>query len=234
MVNLSDRLRAIADEVETGQSVADVGTDHGLLPLALWEEGRAGKVVMTDVSASSLEKAAANCRLFHPEADFDLRVGDGLTPLRAGEADVLILAGMGGILMTEILGADTEKAGSFAKLILQPRNHVGILRHWLYNNGFSIAKEKLVREGRFICEIIVAIPKEVAVIRSMGPERIEYEYPHSLLKFAGPLTEEYLRGKLQIEKDILAGMEKARDADPRRLRSQRYRIEYIERLVKQL
>ena len=68
----------------------------------------------------------------------------------------------------------------------------------------------------------------------MGPERIEYQYPHSMIRFAGPLTREYLESKLNMEKEILAGMERGREPDPRQIRSQSYRIEYIERLIKQL
>ncbi len=234
MISLSDRLLAIAREVEKGQIVADIGTDHGFLPIYLWERGISPKVILTDISRGSLEKARENCKRLYPEEEFDLRLGDGISPIREDEVDTVIIAGMGGILMTEILQNDISKARMMKKLILQPRNNIGILRHWLYNHGFSIINEKLVREGRFICEIITAIPKEVAVIRSLGPERIEYQFPHSLIKFAGPLTGEYLAGKLDIEKKILAGMKKSREQDPKHIRSQQYRIDYIERLIKQL
>lgn len=234
MISLSDRLLAIAREVEKGQIVADIGTDHGFLPIYLWERGISPKVILTDISRGSLEKARENCKRLYPEEEFDLRLGDGISPIREDEADTVIIAGMGGILMTEILQNDISKARMMKKLILQPRNNIGILRHWLYNHGFSIINEKLVREGRFICEIITAIPKEVAVIRSLGPERIEYQFPHSLIKFAGPLTGEYLAGKLDVEKKILAGMKKSREQDPKHIRRQQYRIDYIERLIKQL
>lgn len=234
MISLSDRLLTIAREVEKGQIVADIGTDHGFLPIYLWERGISPKVILTDISRGSLEKARENCKRLYPEEEFDLRLGDGISPIREGEVDTVIIAGMGGILMTEILQNDISKARMMKKLILQPRNNIGILRHWLYNHGFSIINEKLVREGRFICEIITAIPKEVAVIRSLGPERIEYQFPHSLIKFAGPLTGEYLAGKLDVEKKILAGMKKSREQDPKHIRSQQYRIDYIERLIKQL
>ena len=234
MINLSERLLAIAQEVGKGETVADIGTDHGFLPLYLWEKGISPKVIMTDISQGSLAKARENCSRWYPDTKFDLRLGDGIGPIDRGEADTAVIAGMGGILITEILKKDLDKAKELKKLILQPRNNIGILRHWLYNSGFSIINEKLVREGRFICEIITAIPKEVAVIRSMGPERIEYQYPHSLIKFAGHLTEEYLTCKLNIEKNILSGMEKSSSTGPNQIRSQQYRIEYIERLIRQL
>lgn len=234
MIKLSDRLKSIADEIKKGETVADIGTDHGFLPVYLWENHISPHVIMTDISPASLKKAEDNCQTEYPGIKFDLRTGDGLEPVRPAETDAVVMAGMGGLLMSEILGKNPSKSRSFGKIILQPRNHSGELRYWLYNNGFSIVKEKLVREGRFICEIITAVPKEVAVIRSMGPERIEYQYPHSMIRFAGPLTREYLESKLDMEKEILAGMKRGREPDPRQIRSQNYRIEYIERLIKQL
>ena len=234
MIKLSDRLNVIAEEIEMGETVADIGTDHGFLPIFLWENRISPKVIMTDISEGSLNKAIENCRRFHPETEFDLRLGSGIDVLSEGETDDLIIAGMGGMLMTEILGKDPYKAKSFKKIVLQPRNNIGRLRHWLYNNGFSVKNEKLVREGRFICEVITAVPVEVAVTRSMGPERIEYEYPHTLIKFQGPLTREYLSTKLRIEKNILSGMMSSSAVSPKELRSQEYRIEYIERLMRKL
>ena len=144
------------------------------------------------------------------------------------------MAGMGGILMTQILSEDLSKTRSFKKLILQPRNNPGILRHWLYNNGFHISREQLAREGKYICEIITARRGERAVIRSLEADRIEYQYPHSLIDFRGPLTCEFLSRKLNEEKRILSGMMKGKNPDKKEMRSQEYRIDYLERLIKKL
>lgn len=80
---------------------------------------------MTDISEGSLNKAIENCRRFHPETEFDFRLGSGIDVLSEGETDDLIIAGMGGMLMTEILGKDPYKAKSFKKIVLQPRNNIG-------------------------------------------------------------------------------------------------------------
>lgn len=234
MIALSDRLEVIAEEVEAGEIVADIGTDHGFLPIFLWEKGISPHVIMADISEGSLQKAADNCKALHPEHNFDLRLGSGIAVLETGEADTVVIAGMGGILMTEILSADKKKAKSFKKIILQPRNNVGFLRHWLYNNGFSIINEKLVREGKFIWEVLTAIPKEVAVTKSLGPDRIEYQFPFSLIKFSSSLTKEYLSSKLSIEQKILSGIQSGKEQDFAKIRSQKYRIEYIERLIDSL
>ena len=147
MIKITPRLKIMADEIEKGETMADIGTDHGFLPIYLWEAGICHKVIMADISRGSLSKAEENCRRLHPDVDFDLRLGSGFEVLESGEFDAVAIAGMGGVLMTEILGADIQKTNSFRKLVLQPRNRVGHLRWWLYNNGFSIVNEKLVREG---------------------------------------------------------------------------------------
>ena len=99
MIKLSDRLNVIAEEIEMGETVADIGTDHGFLPIFLWENRISPKVIMTDISEGSLNKAIENCRRFHPETEFDFRLGSGIDVLSEGETDDLIIAGMGGMLM---------------------------------------------------------------------------------------------------------------------------------------
>ena len=103
------------------------------------------------------------------------------------------MAGMGGNLMSELLGKDLQKSWSFSKYILRPRRHIGRLRFWLYDNGFSIINEQLVREGKVYLRILTVVPKEVAITRQMNADDIEYEFPLSLLRFRNPLTEDYLR-----------------------------------------
>ncbi len=231
-LRLSPRLAAIAAAVHPGETLADIGTDHGYLPLALWEGGICPHVILTDVSPGSLQKAEETGRRFFPGVSFDLRLGDGLSVLRRGEADVAVMAGMGGLLIRQILDAAPDTASAMRALILQPRNNIGPLRHWLYTHGFSMEKETLVREGNRICEVLTAVPKEVAVIRSMGPERIEYQYPRRLLTYRDPLLVPYLQGKLAEERRILADMRRGTD-ERAVLRAQRWRIEYLEDLLRE-
>ncbi len=232
MIKLSDRLQIIANEINKGETVADIGTDHGFLPIYLWENGISPKVIMADISAGSLAKARNNCTSLHPDMNFDLRLGDGIKVLQNGEVDVVAIAGMGGILMTEILGENYDKAHSFKKLILQPRNNIGILRHWLRNNGFCITNEQLVREGKFICEILTVIPKEIAAPLNTDANAIEYQFPFSLVDFKGPLTIEYLNRKLDEEKYIFESIKSGNKTTFEDIRRQEYRIDYLERLVK--
>lgn len=146
MNQLTNRLKAIALEINQGETMADIGTDHGFLPLFLWQSGKCPKVIMTDVSQGSLQKAIDNCEKEQPGKLFDCRLGDGLQVVGRGEVDTVVIAGMGGILISEIMGEDLEKTKTFPKFILQPRSAIGELRHWLFHHGFSIEDESLVRK----------------------------------------------------------------------------------------
>ncbi len=231
MINLSPRLAAIGNEICKEETMADIGTDHGFLPVSLWERQICPKVIMVDVSQGSLAKARENCEKLYPEVNFDLRLGDGLKVLEPGEVDAVVMAGIGGMLMTEILEADLKKSKSFKKLILQPRNKVGRLRYWLYNHGFSVVKESLVREGKFICEILTVEPKEVAVSRNLDEDAIEYQFPRKLLDFQGPLTREYLVRKRDLELLILENMTTNGKLGEGELIHQQYRVDYLTQLI---
>ncbi len=201
-MKLSDRLQLIADEIHCGETMADIGTDHGFLPLYLLETKKCPKVIMADISSGSLAKAEENCKLAKPEGDYELRLGDGIDILEDGEVDVVAIAGMGGNLIADILEWNLAKSRSIKRYILQPRRHVGKLRHWLYCNGFDIVKESLVEEGKFICEILTV---------ESGPSEnckeaeysAEFDYPDSLLDHVNPMTSAYLHRKLELENMIL-------------------------------
>ena len=231
MIQLTPRLAAIANEIKKGETMADIGTDHGFLPVALWEQGICPRVILADVNQGPLDRAKSNAAASHPGVKFDCRLGDGLKVIQPGEVDVIAIAGMGGTLMTEILGEDIEKTWSYKKLILQPRKDIGELRYWIYNNCMSISNEQLVREGRYIWPILTVVPIEKACLGDLGPERIEWEYPRRLLDFLNPLTEEYLCMKLKLEEEILQNMETGEQTGPS-LQNQKNRVRYIKELIR--
>ena len=210
---LTERLAAIANEIEKGESVADIGTDHGYLPMYLTKEEISPKVIMADISKGSLNKARRNCRELMPEVKFDFRNGNGLRVIKKGEVDVIVIAGMGGNLICDILGRDLGKAKSCKKLILQPRTAQGRLRAWLVRKGFDIVNEQLVREGRFICEIITAVPGEPreSIKLNLEPESIKWEMPYWVANLKNPLVNEFISYKIDRENRILKSMENSKN-----------------------
>lgn len=230
MIKLSDRLQMIADEINTGETMCDVGTDHGFLPIYLWEKGISPKVIMADVSKGSLDKARDNCRMYYPAETFDLRLGDGLAVLSPGEADAVAIAGMGGILMTEILSAHPEVTESVKKFIFQPRSAAGKLRYWLLHNGFVIVKDQLVREGKFICNVITAVHGnfENQQILSLDDEDIRLDVPSWHEK--DELTKEFIKRRITQEMSVLEGLSKAGDQWQDKIEKTKKDIEYLEGL----
>lgn len=235
MIKLTDRLQVLADEVKQNETMADIGTDHGFLPIYLWENEISPKVIMADISPGSLDKARANCYELYPEEKFDLRLGNGIQVLENGEVDAVVIAGMGGKLMTQILGEDLEKSKSFGRLILQPRNGQAKLRSWLLENGFSIIKESLVRENKYICEIITVVPyvsdEAVSYIpKDCIDDPMCYEVPPWIVT-AGELAAPFIKNKIAIEEYALKGILKADVTDKERETVTRSRIEYLQGLL---
>ena len=146
--------------VRDGDSAADIGTDHGYVPMLLIKQGKSPRVIMSDISEGSLAKAKETFELacLSDKVDAaDFRIGDGLETVEAGEVDEVIIGGLGGHTIVQILDADIDKSRSFKRLVLQPRKHSGSLRHYLYTHGWDIESEALAEEGKFACEIIVAV-----------------------------------------------------------------------------
>lgn len=216
MIRLSERLQGIADWIEPGSRVADIGTDHGYIPIWLKQTGNSGYIVAGDINEGPLFKMRDHMDrwLEGDEEGIFLRRGSGLNVIETGEVDTAVIAGMGGLLMIDILGEDPEKTASVKRFLLQPRNAQDKLRKWLLDRGFTIADEKLVRESRFVWEILL-----VETVGAFGsPEdartkanayfdgsEIQYEVGQHLVRRRDPLLGDFIRGKQRILQEILDG-----------------------------
>jgi tRNA (adenine22-N1)-methyltransferase len=161
MKKLNARLSAIAVHIDAGAAVADIGSDHGYLPIYLLERDLSPKIVVTDIAEGPLARARENIERYLGcvPGSVSLRLGDGLEPVAPGEVDTVIIAGVGGETIIEIMGANPEKAAGFAKYILQPRTKVDKLRDWLPGADYAITGTDTVQERGRSCEIIVAAPR---------------------------------------------------------------------------
>lgn len=237
MMILTGRLEALAKQIKPGETMADIGTDHGFLPISLFLRGTCPKVIMTDVSPKALSRATAHGKDVFGLSEDDFRAGDGLSPISPGEVDVVVLAGMGGILMTSILAADLAKAKTIRKFIFQPRNHPEMLRYWLGQNGFVIISESLVRERHNLCEIIVAEPAQTIQLKGLTSQPswpstdICWEIPTTYAQMADPLALEYLHKKLERERRVRRGVQKGQNPDAARMAELDDRIAYLRSLI---
>ncbi len=130
-VVLSARLKAAAEMITQGNRVCDVGCDHGWVPIYLIEQGISMRVIAMDIRSGPLARASQHIRERELTAYIETRLSDGLKELRDGEADSLILAGMGGRLMKAIISAEPAKTDGFKEIILQPQSEIPAFRRFL-------------------------------------------------------------------------------------------------------
>ena len=155
-LKLSPRLQTVADYIEQGAAVADVGTDHGMLPAYLALNKLARNIIATDLSANSLKTALKNAGKYGVTDMIKFVVADGLDGVSEDEADTVVIAGVGGETIIKIIEAApwTKKPGK--KLILQPQTKVDKLCLWLRENGYAIRDTVLTHDkGRAYTVIIV-------------------------------------------------------------------------------
>ena len=158
-VHLRPRLAAAATFAAGAKTVADIGCDHGRLAVALLQQGLAKRVIASDISGDSLAKArllAQRCSI--DAAHIAFAQSDGLSHLLPGEADTLVLAGMGGELIARLLMKNEVLARTAERIILQPMGGTLELRRFLLQNGYTILDERLVLDAGRYYQIILARP----------------------------------------------------------------------------
>ncbi|MDY3691245.1 MAG: class I SAM-dependent methyltransferase [Dysosmobacter sp.] len=144
-MELSPRLRLLADWVRPGARVADVGTDHAYLPVWLVLHGRVSSAIASDLRKGPLQRARETCRR-HGAESVDCRLCDGLSGIGPEEADTVIIAGMGGENIAAILAAASWTKDGAHTLLLQPMSRDSALRRFLAENGYTILREALTCE----------------------------------------------------------------------------------------
>ncbi len=155
-LELNGRLKQIADLVPHCRTLADVGTDHGYIPIYCASHGICDSALAMDINPMPLRSAQNNIIKYCLQDKIGVRLSDGLQALSADEADVIVIAGMGGLLMRDILSQGDAVIGNDTLLILQPMLAVRELREYLYSNGFDICDEYVCREQDKFYNIITA------------------------------------------------------------------------------
>lgn len=202
---LTPRLKLIADLVK-GKKVADIGTDHAFIPIELIKSGRCEVVIASDVNIGPAEIAKNHIK--ENGLNIEVRVGNGLSVLEPGETDDIIIAGMGGKLICEILARE-PKVAKKSRLILQPMNGQYELRSYLLKEGYVISKEDLALEGFKVYNIIVCDSGENPLIYKGDRDLHIPSFLESHIYYPNLKAK-----KIREFKKIIAGYEKAnREAD---------------------
>ncbi len=153
---IGKRLTAIAELVPDGARLADIGTDHGYLPAYLVQRGKIISAIAGEVNDGPYRSACNMMKRLGLAEAVQVRFGDGLTVLSPGEADTVVIAGVGGATIVEIFSACPAVMKSISYLVVQPMVGGAIVRRWLTDNGWYLDRETLVEEDGKLYEIVAA------------------------------------------------------------------------------
>ena len=197
-LQISRRLKAVAALVSPGLVLADVGCDHGYIPIYLIQKGQIPRAIAMDINQGPLLRAGEHIWEWGLEAYIETRLSDGLKALEPGEAQCLVIAGMGGPLMERILTQGAPVLKDMKELILQPQSEIGHFRQFLAENGYRIIEEDMVEEEKKY------YPMMKAVQGSMNyTKKAEYLYGKKLLEKRHPVLREFLEKEDRASRELL-------------------------------
>ena len=153
-LELTPRLRAVAELVPAGAAVADIGTDHAYLPVWLLLEGKITHAIAADLREGPLNRARLTAKEYDCRENIDFRLCDGLSAIAPEEADTIVIAGMGGETISSILEQAIWTKNENYTLILQPMSAQNDLRRWLWQQGYGIRNEQIICEGDKLYNIL--------------------------------------------------------------------------------
>ena len=191
-------MQRVAGMVTEGYRLADIGTDHAYIPIYLCEKKRIPSAIAMDIASGPLKRAREHVQDAGLSAYIELRLSNGTEKLKLGEADTLLLSGMGGLLMECILGRDDGILSSVKELVLQPQSDITDLRQWLHMKGWQIVCEDIVFDSGKYYPMMKAVrgPYISYTIE-------EYYYGRLDIQQSLPVLEQYIEKDLRTEEQIL-------------------------------
>ena len=223
-MQLSQRLSSVASMVTAGNCLADVGTDHGYVPIYLYERNVIPRAIAMDVNKGPLERAALHIAESGMKDVIETRLSDGLTALRPKEADSIVIAGMGGPLMIRILSAYPEVTASAKELILQPQSEIAEVRIWLYEQGYEIVEEHMVYEEGKYYPMFKAVKNSEAKKLSY----LEYKFGRLEVLKEKEVLKDFILRELSNKQNILQKLEEEQTE------KSKGRAEEMKQLIKEL
>ena len=182
-----ERLKCIASNVKSGGIVADIGCDHAFTSIYLVEEKLARGAIAIDINKEPLKRAWQHIQESGMEEYISVRLSNGARGLKKGEADTILISGMGGGLIASILEESINIIKDAKELVLSPQSEIYIVRHFLHDNGFKIVSEEMVKEQGKFYVVIRAVPGSQHYKDESG-----YIYGEYLIENKNKILEEFL------------------------------------------
>lgn len=232
-MNLSKRLTTIASYIPQGSFFADIGTDHAYLPCYVCLQDKKARAIAGEVTEGPYQSAKQTVEQYGLEKVISVRLGNGLEVLQGEPVEVLIIAGMGGQLITDILTTGKEQLATVQTIITQPNISEYQVRKWLLAHDYTLSNEVILKEHGHIYEVLVA---------QKGIDNMTYEEPllEQQLLFGPKLMEEqspifrekWLQQQKKL-KNILNNIEKAHDKKQyeEKLKKLKQKIQWIEEVI---
>lgn len=231
---LSRRLQAVVSMVTPGLRVADVGCDHAYVSIYLIEHGIASECLAMDVNEGPLQRAQKNIQTHRLTDRIQTRLGSGLEQAKPGEVDAVLMAGMGGILVRDLLEGSREISQSLQEWILQPQSDIDLVRRYIRENGFRIVEEDMVLEDGKYYPMFRAVPAEKAVHageaelrKHIVPVEVEDRFGPLLLQQKHSVLKDFLELRRQHYEMVLQQMEAAIGVPQEQLQQIRQEAEYV-------
>ena len=194
-MKLSERMKAVAAMVTNGNVLADVGTDHGYVPIMLVNRGFIPSAIAMDINEGPLQRARENIIANQLQEKIDTRLSDGVSALSDGEVESIVIAGMGGELTIRILTEGESVCRSVKELILQPQSEIQKVRKFLREHGYRIVDENMVYEEQKYYSVMKVIPVEEDSTWDRMNETVTIacdRYGPLLLKNGNPVLRKFL------------------------------------------
>ncbi len=198
-IKLSKRMQTVAGMVE-GDAVADIGCDHAFVSIYLVQAGLAKKVIAMDVKNGPVDIAKNNIATYGMTDKIEVRLSNGFQKLHVGEADCAVIAGMGGLLMIDILEKGHKHLEHGINLVLQPQSDIPLVRKYLLDNGYAIEDEEmLIEDGKYY----TAIKAKHLLISELAYNDVELWYGRKLLEKKDVTLKQYLQDEYEANKQLL-------------------------------
>lgn len=203
-MELSNRLQAVADLLSDGLVVADIGTDHGYIPIYLVESGKSPRAFAMDINGGPLARARENINSHQLSKEIEVRQSDGVKALQTGECEAVVVAGMGGALAVKIMTEGVAIFRSLKEFILQPQSELEKVRLFLYENGYDIIEEDMVLEdGKYYPMMKVVNAMQAVNGQAKQYNMAELRYGRKLLQKKHPVMKVFLKKEFNSKQVIV-------------------------------
>ena len=189
--------------VTDGNRLADIGTDHGYIPIYLCQTGKIPSALAMDIGKGPLQQAQTHIAEHGLSEQIKTRLSDGMAALQFGEADTILIAGMGGGLVMKILSEGAEKLTGKEELILQPQSEIALVREFLRVRNFQILNEDMILEDGKYYPMMKVSQQKAAEQTKILPQEVADAFGPVLLQKRHPVLKEWLEWELRTTNSVI-------------------------------